>query len=134
MQIDKKRCRRKDQDLPANIKHSKTRLVLNVSYNIFQQTHGTLSQISSSACGQHPATPPDLGVYPIESTRDASSAYRSRHMPRTSCRCSMKIKGPAEVGVQYLTRRRERTFLVMDLWMARTRGMCRREDMERHAK
>jgi len=57
MQIDKNRCRRKDQGLPVVIKHSRARLVLNVSYNIFQQAHGTLSQISTSACGQTPRYP-----------------------------------------------------------------------------
>lgn len=104
------------------------------AYNIFQQTHGTMSQSSSSACGIHPATPPDLGVSSSEKTRDSLPAYECIHMPRKSCSGRLKIKGPVEADNQYLTRRRERTFVVMSLWMARTRGMCCGEDLEGCAK
>lgn len=135
MQIDQRRCRSKGQDQPTIIKHSRMPLVPQRKLQQFSTDSWHI--VANLVLRMRPYTPLPLltsGVSRFENTRDALSAYRSRHMPRTCCRCSLKIKGPVEVEVQYLTRRRERTFGVMDLSRARTRGMCCGEVMERHAK
>lgn len=46
-----------------------------------------------------------------DKTGDASSAYESQHMPSAHRSRDTKIKGPLELGVESLIRRRETVFV-----------------------